>query len=171
MSPIPELSQYRLSIDLFDRALLDLLAERARMARGCSVCVSDRGMIWHGMGHNREAMARGLSAPFLEQFGGLLDQMGSWQVPSPLTGLVLDDLLGSLEVLDRTILMILSERFKVVRRIGALKRANDMAPLDPRRWHSLLSERLDKGEVLGLDRDWTRQLFEAIHDYALHLES
>lgn len=171
MSSLPQLAQYRLSIDLFDRSLLNLLAERARMARGCMPCVAERAAIWQGMGHLREAEARGLSRPFLDQFADLLDQMGQWSVPSPLTGLDPNDLMGSLEVLDRTLLLLLSERFKVVLRIGALKRNNDMAPLDPRRWQSLLAERLDKAEVLGLNRDWTKELFEAIHDYALSLEA
>jgi len=171
MSNTSKIPQYRLSIDLFDRSLLNLVAERCRLVRQSADCADLRHEIWVAMGHYAEGVGRGLTRDFLAKLGAVLDQTARVEIPSPLLGLEPNDLLGSMEVIDKTIILVLTERFKVVKRIGKIKLQQDIAPLDPRRWHALLAERETRGEALGISKHLIRTLFELIHDFALELES
>jgi len=165
------IDQHRLSIDLLDRTLLDLLAERCRLVRQNSDCAELRNEIWVAMGHYSEGAGRGLSRNFMAKLGRILDQTARIDIASPLLGLEPNDLLGSMEVFDKAILLVLSERFKVVLRIGKIKRSQDIQPLDPRRWTALLNEREARGESLGIPKALIVKLFELIHEFALEIES
>ncbi|OGH04425.1 MAG: hypothetical protein A2600_03985 [Candidatus Lambdaproteobacteria bacterium RIFOXYD1_FULL_56_27] len=161
------MAELRDSIDHLDHSLLLLWAERNKFAR--NLPPKEREVQWQAQDFVGLAAQWGLAPAFVGELGLALDQAA---LPTALGATSnLEDLWGSLMRLDRVLLEVLSERFKVVVRIGRIKKEQQIAPLDPSRWNSLLAERLALARDLGLKAEAVVHLFEAVHRYALQLES
>lgn len=68
-----------------------------------------------------------------------------------------------IDALDTQLLHLLSDRQDISRQIAQIKATANMAVLQPKRWNSLLVQRINMARQLGLDEDYVKSLFEKIH--------
>lgn len=64
---------------------------------------------------------------------------------------------------DAEIISALSRRMEASRRIGRIKKENNVSILQMARWESILKEAVDSGIREGLDGDFVRAVFNEIH--------
>lgn len=65
--------------------------------------------------------------------------------------------------LDDELLQILGQRMKVADKIGEFKKANNITILQTRRWNDILERAMQKGDKLGLSREFITKYFDAVH--------
>ena len=65
--------------------------------------------------------------------------------------------------LDDELLQLLGQRMKVADKIGQYKKDNDITILQTNRWNAILERAFDKGEKLGLSREFVTKYFDAVH--------
>lgn len=86
-----------------------------------------------------------------------------------------DNLLAKLRresnAIDYEILELLARRMDVVKQIGRYKKEHNMTILQMRRWKEVVDDRLEKGGSLGLDDDFVKTVYEALHTYAIRIQS
>ena len=84
------------------------------------------------------------------------DKLGNWR--------------KQIDELDNELLQILAKRMKIVVKIGKYKKANNIAPLDKKRWQEVLTSKLSKAELLDLSKDLIETIYEHIHKHSLEIE-
>ncbi|HTK03491.1 MAG TPA: chorismate mutase [Alphaproteobacteria bacterium] len=82
----------------------------------------------------------------------------------------LDKLRQKLDKVDHKILAALAERFKIVLEVSKFKKANNIKPLDQKRWNFVIKNRKLIGKSLGLSPKFVKNVFEEIHKEALKIE-
>ncbi len=86
-----------------------------------------------------------------------------------------DDILAELRresnAVDYELLEILSRRMDVVRRIGEYKKERNLAILQVQRWKEVIEDRLETGDMLGLEKKFVKDIYEILHSYAIKLQS
>ncbi|MFW2475588.1 MAG: chorismate mutase [Sediminibacterium sp.] len=65
--------------------------------------------------------------------------------------------------LDDELLQLLGQRMKVADKIGQYKKDNNITILQTNRWNAILDRAFDKGEKLGLSREFITKYFDAVH--------
>ena len=65
--------------------------------------------------------------------------------------------------LDDELMQILSTRMKVSEKIGQYKKDNNITILQTNRWNSILERAFEKGEKLGLSKEFITKYFDAVH--------
>lgn len=84
------------------------------------------------------------------------------------SGLPVDDELALLrqqiDDCDHELLAVLARRMSVSREIGRFKKANNLRVVQPQRYQEMISARLNEGDSLGLDSDFTQRVMQAIHE-------
>lgn len=75
----------------------------------------------------------------------------------------LNELRSKIDVLDEQLLSILAQRLDVCTEIGEYKRQNNMPVVQPERYGRLLTDLINQGEALGLDRDFLINMLEMLH--------
>lgn len=75
----------------------------------------------------------------------------------------LDELRNEINNIDYTLLKVLSDRMKISDKIGNIKKYNNLSIVRLKRFNEVLSDRIEKAQKLGLDKDFIKELFEAIH--------
>ncbi len=83
----------------------------------------------------------------------------------------LDSLRKKIDAIDAQILELLSQRMKLVLKIGEFKKLHGIVPLDKNRWQKVLGSKLLLAKKLGLNTEMIRDIYERIHKAALELES
>lgn len=76
----------------------------------------------------------------------------------------LEELRLRIDSIDDSLLGLLAERMEVSELIGRIKREHAVAIVQASRWESLLAGMVRKGEALGLDSAFIKEVFSAIHD-------
>lgn len=76
-----------------------------------------------------------------------------------------------IDVIDEQILELLSQRMKLVQKVGVFKKQHRIAPLDKNRWQKVLDSKLTLAKQLELDTEMIKDVYESIHKAALKLES
>ncbi len=79
----------------------------------------------------------------------------------------LKDFRKSIDNIDEAMIYLLSERMRIVQKVGKYKRARNMPALDSKRWNDVLKSKIRKAEKLGLDTKFVIEVYELIHNYAL----
>jgi chorismate mutase len=74
---------------------------------------------------------------------------------------------ASIDVDDSKLLEILGHRMKVAEKIGALKKAKNVAVLQNKRWNEILGRMILDGEEKGLSEEFILKLFKAIHQESI----
>jgi len=74
---------------------------------------------------------------------------------------------AQIDELDEALLLTLSQRQDVSEKIGKFKKDNNIAILQSGRWEEVLSAALKRGEELGLDKEFVREVFNLIHEYSI----
>lgn len=68
-----------------------------------------------------------------------------------------------IDTIDENLVRLLASRMEVSREIGRLKKQNNVAVLQLDRWEGVLDAALRSGQTLGMDPDFVRDVFNAIH--------
>jgi chorismate mutase len=61
------------------------------------------------------------------------------------------------------LMQILSQRMKIAEKIGQYKKDNSITILQTNRWNEILERAFNKGEKLGLSREFVTKYFDAVH--------
>jgi chorismate mutase len=65
---------------------------------------------------------------------------------------------------DHELLAVLARRMSISREIGRSKKANNLRVVQPARYQDVMNARVDEGNRLGLDPDFTQRIMQAIHE-------
>ncbi|MBL4805333.1 MAG: chorismate mutase [Alphaproteobacteria bacterium] len=75
-----------------------------------------------------------------------------------------------IDALDKTLIDILARRYNVVRRVGEFKIKHNMEAVQPVRAQAVKDRAVDMGAAQGLDREFTRKLYDLVIDHAHDME-
>lgn len=186
----PTIIHMRKSIDHFDVSFLHLLAERVRVV-GKVMHLKQKLKIDPGQSEARQEDMKNLiemsvqlklEKTFFKKildlvFQDAMDQFIAGKLidnPAALdeicAGLKLEDLRESLFNLDRSLCLVLSERFRVVKRIGEYKFKLGVPPLDAKRWQQVLNSKSEVAQSLGISVPLIKDIYNSIHEVALTIE-
>ena len=65
---------------------------------------------------------------------------------------------------DHELLAVLARRMSISREIGQFKKANKLRVVQPARYQEMMNARIDEGNRLGLDPDFTWRIMQSIHE-------
>lgn len=74
------------------------------------------------------------------------------------------DLRARIDIIDRGLVELLSERMEVSREIGRIKKESNIAILQPPRWEEVMAGVLSDAIAHGMDPDSTASIFDRIHN-------
>ncbi len=100
-----------------------------------------------------------------EHLAELLDQI-VWRkedIPSAEYHAALEKLRQQINHLDDELMQILSTRMRVAERIGQYKKENNITILQTNRWNEILERAFQKGEKIGLSKEFITKYFDAVH--------
>lgn len=80
----------------------------------------------------------------------------------------LNTLRTQIDVIDHGIIDTLGKRMKVAVDIGALKKQNNVAVLQSKRWNEILGKMILEGEDKGLSEEFILRMFKAIHQESIN---
>jgi len=75
----------------------------------------------------------------------------------------LEKLRQKINHLDDELMQILSQRMKIAERIGEYKKNNNITILQTSRWNEIIQRAMQKGEKLGLSKEFITKYFDAVH--------
>src|SRR5712672_3354165 len=75
----------------------------------------------------------------------------------------LEKLRQQINHLDDELMQILSQRMKIAEKIGEYKKNNNITILQTNRWNEVLQRAFQKGEALGLSKEFITKYFDAMH--------
>ena len=75
----------------------------------------------------------------------------------------LEKLRQQINHLDDELMQILSQRMKISEKIGEYKKNNSITILQTNRWNSILERAFQKGDKLGLSKEFIVKYFDAVH--------
>lgn len=78
---------------------------------------------------------------------------------------------SEIDILDEDLLTILGRRMDVSRRIGLVKKDNNVAILQPVRWDGEISRMVDLGRKAGLSEEFIRDVFSSIHEESVNVQN
>ena len=76
----------------------------------------------------------------------------------------LNELRKQIDECDDELIQILGKRMRVAREIGTYKKEHDMTILQTGRYNEILEKRGSQGALCGMDADFIKKVFEAIHE-------
>ena len=80
----------------------------------------------------------------------------------------LENLRAQINVVDGQLIDLLGKRMKVADQIGALKKEQNVAVLQSRRWNEILGNMVLEGEQKGLSEEFVLRMFKAIHQESIN---
>jgi chorismate mutase len=99
-----------------------------------------------------------------EVFGSMLDNI-VWRNEN-MEGAVLNtmqQLRTQIDEVDGQLMQLLSSRMKLADAIGQFKKDNNVTILQTNRWNEILEKALERGEKLGLSKDFVLKYLDAVH--------
>jgi len=78
------------------------------------------------------------------------------------------DLRAKIDVIDHALLESLGKRMKISDNIGEIKRSNNVAVLQNKRWNEILGKMILEGEKLDLSEEFILKFFKAIHQESIN---
>jgi chorismate mutase len=75
----------------------------------------------------------------------------------------LEKLRQQINHLDDELMQILGQRMKVAEKIGEYKKNNSITILQTNRWNEIIQRAFNKGEKLGLSKEFITKYFDAVH--------
>ena len=82
----------------------------------------------------------------------------------------LEELRKQIDQIDAKLITVLSDRMKLVQKIGTYKKIKGIPPLDKKRWEQVLASKLKLAQSQGLNIIFIRKIYELIHEQALLIE-
>jgi len=83
----------------------------------------------------------------------------------------IEDLRYKIDQCDDELIQILEKRMKLVNAIGLYKKENKMTILQPGRWEQVLDKSIEKGLKGNLNKEFISQIFKAIHQESINLQT
>ncbi|OGI16521.1 MAG: hypothetical protein A3J63_02265 [Candidatus Moranbacteria bacterium RIFCSPHIGHO2_02_FULL_40_12b] len=74
----------------------------------------------------------------------------------------LAELRKNIDMTDKKIVRLMSQRFKLTKKVGIYKRINRIKPYDRKRELEMMKKRTDWGNRMGLDENFIKKLFRMI---------
>jgi chorismate mutase len=81
---------------------------------------------------------------------------------------LINTLRTQIDVIDHQLIEILGKRMKVSDGIGTLKKTNNVAVLQSKRWNEILGKMILEGEEKGLSEEFVLRMFKAIHQESIN---
>jgi chorismate mutase len=69
-----------------------------------------------------------------------------------------------IDELDNDLMQLLAKRMRVCREIGQYKKEHNMTVLQAQRYNEILNKRGAQGALCGMDSDFVKAIFEAVHE-------
>jgi chorismate mutase len=89
-----------------------------------------------------------------------------------LSGTVaLEKLREQIDRIDADIIQLLAERIGLSREIGVLKKEKNLTIFQIRRWKKIMRTQLQSGELLGVDEQFVRAVYQLIHQDSIRIQS
>lgn len=82
----------------------------------------------------------------------------------------LEQLRKKIDYIDQQLLRTLAKRFRVVAKIGKVKKSLGLPLLDKKRWEIVLQSRIQAGKKFHLPEKLIKIIYEAIHKHSLKIE-
>jgi chorismate mutase len=73
-----------------------------------------------------------------------------------------------IDVMDHKLLEILGKRMKIADEIGGLKKENNVAILQTKRWNEILGNMIMEGDDNNLSEEFILRIFKAIHQESIN---
>ena len=80
----------------------------------------------------------------------------------------LNNLRAQIDIVDQTLLDTLGKRMKTAVEIGTLKRDNNVAVLQNKRWNEILGKMILEGQERNLSEEFILRVFKAIHQESIN---
>ena len=80
----------------------------------------------------------------------------------------LETLRAQINVVDDQLIDLMGKRMKVADEIGKLKKQQNVAVLQSRRWNEILGNMILEGEQKGLSEEFVLRMFKAIHQESIN---
>ncbi|MEN8834903.1 MAG: bifunctional 3-deoxy-7-phosphoheptulonate synthase/chorismate mutase type II [Polaribacter sp.] len=80
----------------------------------------------------------------------------------------LENLRAQINVVDGQLIDLLAKRMKVADQIGELKKEQNVAVLQSRRWNEILGNMILEGQEKGLSEEFVLRMFKAIHQESIN---
>jgi len=87
----------------------------------------------------------------------------SEDVPSESFHVALDKLREQINHVDDEIMQLLGQRMKIAEQIGVYKKNNSVTILQTNRWNQILERAFNRGDNLGLSREFVTKYLDAVH--------
>lgn len=84
---------------------------------------------------------------------------------------LLEELRSEIDKIDDELIHILAKRMDIVEEIGKYKKENNITILQLKRWSHVIYDRVQRGEDLGLTRDFLIRLLEALHEESIQRQT
>ncbi len=75
----------------------------------------------------------------------------------------LEKLRQQINHLDDELMQLLGQRMKIAEKIGEFKKNNNITILQTNRWNEILERAVNKGDKLGLSKEFITKYFDAVH--------
>ena len=75
-----------------------------------------------------------------------------------------------IDYIDKDVLRLMSARFEVARQIARVKEEGNLAVFQPKRWNTVLRQRMEAAERQGVDPAFVKALFEKIHAESVRVQ-
>ena len=75
-----------------------------------------------------------------------------------------------IDYIDKDVLRLMSARFEVARQIARVKEVGYLAVFQPKRWDTVLRQRMEAAERQGVDPAFVKALFEKIHAESVRVQ-
>jgi chorismate mutase len=79
----------------------------------------------------------------------------------------IEELRLEVDSIDEHIIELLGKRMEIAKKMGDLKRKNNVSTLQPERWKEIIQSRVTMGSEQKLSGEFIFQLFQAIHEEAI----
>ena len=76
----------------------------------------------------------------------------------------LSELRKQIDECDNNLIQELAKRMRIAREIGTYKKEHDMTILQTGRYNEILEKRGSQGSLCGMDSEFIKKVFEAIHE-------
>jgi len=80
----------------------------------------------------------------------------------------LNNLRAQIDTIDQNLLDTLGKRMNVAGQIGELKKANNIAVLQNKRWNEILGKMILEGQERELSEEFILRVFKAIHQESIN---
>ena len=80
----------------------------------------------------------------------------------------LSNLRAKIDVADNKLIELLSKRMKISEEIGKVKKSQNVAILQSKRWNEILGKMVLEGEQHGLSEEFILRLFKAVHQESIN---